>query len=67
LVVVDSSAVVAMLFGEPVAEALLDRLLEDPQRIMSVASYVETGTVLAGRLRINRMQAIEDLDHCCPE
>ncbi len=53
---------VAILFGEPTAEALLDRLLADPQRIMSVASYVETGTVLAGRLRSNRIRAIEDLD-----
>jgi ribonuclease VapC len=62
LVVVDSSAVVAILFGEPSAEELLDRLLADSLRVMSVASYVETGTVLAGRLRTNRMQAIEDLD-----
>jgi ribonuclease VapC len=62
LVVVDSSAVVAILFGEPSAEALLDRLLMDSQRVMSVASYVETGTVLAGRLQTNRIRAIEDLD-----
>ena len=52
----------AILFGEPTAAALLDRLLADPQRIMSVASYVETGTVLAGRQRRDRMRAIEDLD-----
>ena len=62
MIVVDSSAVVAILFGEPTAAALLDRLLADPQRIMSVASYVETGTVLAGRQRRDRMRAIEDLD-----
>ncbi len=62
MIVVDSSAVVAILFGEASADALLDRLLADPQRIMSVASYVETGTVLAGRVRGNRMRAIEDLD-----
>ena len=29
---------------------------------MSVASYVETGTVLAGRRRTDRLQAIADLD-----
>jgi ribonuclease VapC len=62
LIVIDSSAVVAILFSEPTAGALLDRLLADPQRIMSVASYVETGTALAGRLRSNRIRAIEDLD-----
>jgi ribonuclease VapC len=63
VIVVDSSEVVAILFGEPTADALLERLLADPQRVMSVASYVETGTELAGRLRSNRLRAIEDLDH----
>jgi uncharacterized protein with PIN domain len=63
VIVVDSSAVVAILFGEQTADALLERLLADPQRVMSVASYVETGTELAGRLRSNRLRAIEDLDH----
>ena len=62
MIVVDSSAVVAILFGEATAAALLDRLLADPQRIMSVASYVETGAVLAGRQRRDRMRAIDDLD-----
>jgi ribonuclease VapC len=62
VIVVDSSAVVAILFGEPSADALLERLLVDPRRVMSVASYVETGTVLAGRLRSDRVHAIEDLD-----
>jgi len=40
---------------------LRDRLLTESQRAMSVASYVETGTVLAGRLRTNRIQAVEGL------
>lgn len=62
LVAVDSSAVVAILFGESSAEALLARLAAYPQRLMSVANYVETGTVLAGRHRGNRADAIADLD-----
>jgi ribonuclease VapC len=62
MIVVDSSAVVAMMFGEPEAAALLARLAEDPERVMSVAGYVETGTVLAGRRQSNRFQAIDDLD-----
>ena len=41
LIVVDSSAVVAILFGEPSAVALLAY----PERLMSVVNYVETGTV----------------------
>lgn len=59
---VDSSAVVAILFGEPSAEALSGCLATDPDRIMSVASYLETGTVLADRRRADKDQAIADLD-----
>jgi ribonuclease VapC len=62
MIVVDSSAVVAIMFGEPEAAELLSRLAEDPERVMSVAGYVETGTVLAGRRQSNRFQAIDDLD-----
>ena len=62
MIVVDSSAVVAILFGESSAAALLVRLASDTDRVMSVASYLETGTVLAARRRSDRMRAIEDLD-----
>lgn len=62
LVVIDSSAVVAMLFDEPTAASLRVRLAAYPERLMSVANYVETGTVLAVRRHSNRLQAIEDLD-----
>ncbi len=62
MIVVDSSAVVAIVFGEPAAPALLARLAADPDAIMSVASYVETGTVLAGRRKTNKVGAIDDLD-----
>ena len=67
MIVVDSSAVVAILFGEPTAEALLARLATDPDRVMSVASYLETGTVLAGRRQSDRLLAIDDLDRFLDE
>jgi ribonuclease VapC len=67
MIVVDSSAVVAILFGEPAAEALLVRLAMDPDRAMSVASYLETGTVLAGRRQSDRLRAIDDLDRFLDE
>jgi ribonuclease VapC len=67
VIVVDSSAVVAILFGETSAPALLARLAGDPDRIMSVASYVETGTVLAGRRHSDRLRAIEELDQFLAE
>jgi ribonuclease VapC len=62
VVVVDSSAVVAILFGEPSAASLLARLAAYPERLMSVVNYVETGTVLAGRRHGDRGEAIRDLD-----
>jgi ribonuclease VapC len=51
LIVVDSSAVIAMVFGEPAADRLARRLADERvgQRVISVANYVEAGTVLAGR------------------
>jgi ribonuclease VapC len=62
LVIVDSSAVVAILFGEPAATELLARLAAYPERQMSVVNYVEAGTVLAGRHHGDRADAISDLD-----
>lgn len=62
IVIVDASAVIAILFGEPSAPSLLARLGAYPERLMSVANYVETGTVLAGRRRADPAKAIVDLD-----
>ena len=49
MIVVDSSAIVAILFREPMAEPLLSCLEADPNPLMSVANYVEAGQVLAQR------------------
>jgi ribonuclease VapC len=62
LIVVDASAIISMIFGEPTAAALADRLSRDADRFISVASYLEAGTVLAGRRRSDRINAIDDLD-----
>ena len=62
VIVVDSSAVIAILFDEPGADRLARRLAEAPRRVMSVASYFETGTVMAGRRKSDRLRAINDLD-----
>lgn len=67
MIVVNSSAVVAILFGEPSADALLARLAMDTDRVISVASYLETGTVLAGRRQSDRLRAIDDLDRFLDE
>jgi ribonuclease VapC len=62
VIVIDSSAVIAILFDEPAAPALAARLASDPDRIMSIASYLETGTVLAGRRSSDKALAIPELD-----
>ena len=38
MIVVDASAVIAMLFAEPLSGALAARLAEEAERVMSVAS-----------------------------
>jgi ribonuclease VapC len=62
MIVVDASAVIALLFGEPSSAALAARLAADADRVMSAASYIDAGTVLAGRRRSDRLRAIDDLD-----
>lgn len=60
MIVVNSSAVIAMMLDEPPAAALAARLAGDA--VLSVASYLEAGTVLAGRRRHDRLKAIDELD-----
>jgi ribonuclease VapC len=62
VIVVDSSVVVAILLGEPESGALLAALNDAPRRLMSVANYVETGTVLAARRIRAPHAALADLD-----
>ena len=67
MIVVDASAVIAILFGEASAQMLVARLASDTDRVISVASYVEAGTVLAGRRQMERTRAIDDLDRFLEE
>jgi ribonuclease VapC len=57
--VIDSSAVVAILFNEPEAVAFETAILDDPLRYMSAASWVESAIVLH---RHSGDRAIPDLD-----
>lgn len=49
VLVVDTSAVVALLKSEPGWEALASRLHAAPSRLLSVAGWVELSLVVAGR------------------
>ena len=62
MIVLDTSALVAILLGEPASLRIRERLASDPERVMSVASYVEAGTVIAGRLGSRATAAPRDLD-----
>jgi len=64
VIAIDSSAIVAILRNEPEADALAERIAREPkgERRMSAASYLEIGSVLAGRTTGDRLQAISDLE-----
>ena len=62
MIVVDSSAVIAILEDEPVSAALSACLALDSERLLSAASYLEVGTVLAGRRRSEPEMAQQFLD-----
>lgn len=47
--IVDSSALVAIVNGEPEAAEFLDVLSRNPNRRMSAATYVETSIVIDGQ------------------
>jgi ribonuclease VapC len=48
--VIDTSAIAAILFDEPEAPAIEDALVEDPVRLMSAATFLETAFVVDRRL-----------------
>ena len=49
--VIDTSAVVAILFGEPEAESFAEAIAQDPVRLMSAASVLEAAIVVESELR----------------
>jgi ribonuclease VapC len=60
LIVVDSSAIVAIQLSEPTAEALIARLRFEAAVLMSVANYVESGQVLAQRRPTAKAEALAE-------
>ncbi len=54
MIVVDTSALIAMIFGEEAAPALRLRLSAETERHISAVSVVEFGTVVGGRLTTQR-------------
>lgn len=48
--VIDSSAIAAILFNEPDAAQLEQRVAEDPIRLMSAGTLIEIGLIIEARL-----------------
>ena len=59
--IVDSSAVIAILFKEPEGPACIRALEGSSRRLISAVNYVETATVLAGRLANERRGKLIDI------
>lgn len=64
MLIIDSSALVAIMLGEAGAQTLSIRIAAEPhnERLMSAANYLEAGTVLAGRRLSEPLSAIADMD-----
>ena len=63
MMIVDASAIIAILFEETEAPDCMAALQTDASRLISAVNYVEAGTVMAGRIKDgDRHEAIADLD-----
>jgi ribonuclease VapC len=48
--IIDTSAIAAILFNEPEAAALESKIADDPIRLMSAGTVIETGIIIESRL-----------------
>ena len=62
LIVVDTSALMAVLLNEPDTQQIADRLAEADRRLMSAANYFEFGAVLSGRNPGEPMHVNQDIN-----
>ncbi|MDF3809960.1 MULTISPECIES: type II toxin-antitoxin system VapC family toxin [Rhodopseudomonas] len=63
MMIVDASAIIAIMFEETEAPDCMAALQGDTPRLISAVNYVEAGTVMAGRIKSgDRHEAIADLD-----
>jgi len=60
VIVVDTSAIVAVLFGEPGGDAIAQRLAASPC-VMSAATRVELGIVIEARIGAAGTQLLEEV------
>jgi len=63
MLIVDTSALIAILLGETEASALSECISGADECLISAANYIEMGTVLAGRNIVDPDQVSRDVDH----
>ena len=62
MMIVDASAIIAILFDEAEAPDCMVALQTDVSRLISAVNYVEAGTVMAGRIKSgDRHEAIAEM------
>jgi ribonuclease VapC len=61
--VIDTSALIAILFREPEADALVEAILRDSRRYLGAATYVETVAVTCVRRGPEGVVALDALLH----
>lgn len=59
--VIDSSALIAIVNGEPEAQLFAKVIAADPIRLMSTASFVETAIVVEARYRQDGARLLDEL------
>lgn len=59
--IVDTSAIIAMLLGEPEADRILEAIATSPHPRMSAATYVECGIVVDRRARPAARRRFDEL------
>lgn len=64
MIVLDSSAIIALLRQEPLADAIAERIFATGEggRLLSVANYLETSSVLIGREPARAKMVLAELD-----
>ncbi|NLS19352.1 type II toxin-antitoxin system VapC family toxin [Rhizobium sp. P40RR-XXII] len=68
MMIVDASAIIAIMFEEAEASDCMMALQTDSLRLISAVNYVEAGTVMTSRIKEgNRREAIADLDEFLAE
>ncbi|MBW2737155.1 MAG: type II toxin-antitoxin system VapC family toxin [Deltaproteobacteria bacterium] len=61
--VIDTSAVVALFLNEPDAAAIQSALIQNPVRIMSAGTFLETSIVIEARLGLSGVGELDLLIH----